>query len=84
MASEQREELKAALAALQEKINEAEGKVVKSEERLEKAIIDGKTESVLASFKTLLESASANPYWSSKRERKAYGRKEHTHSFIIQ
>jgi hypothetical protein len=60
MASIQLEEVKVAIAALQEKINEAEGKLVKSEERLEKAIIDGKTESVLASFRSLYDGASAN------------------------
>jgi hypothetical protein len=56
MASIQLEEVKVAIAALQEKINEAEGKLVKSEERLESAT----TELDIQKFKVLVESASAN------------------------
>jgi len=54
------DEVKAALTALQEKIQEAEGKVKRAEERLEKAILEGKPGDVTAALKALLESASAN------------------------
>ena len=62
MASSQKqlEEVKAALAALQEEIQKGYEKVVKAEERLEKATLEGKPADISADLKVLLESATAN------------------------
>jgi DNA polymerase III delta prime subunit len=50
---------KAALAGLQDEINEAKNKVMARESQLEKAIQEGKPDSILASFKSLYDGASA-------------------------
>ncbi len=51
------DEVKAALAALHEEIQEAKKKVSRAEERLEKAVLEGNP---VSSFEKLLDSASAN------------------------
>ena len=56
----QMEEVKASLAALQEEFQEAKEERKSVKNQLETAILEGKPESVLASFKSLYDGASAN------------------------
>ncbi len=58
--AKQLDEVKAALTALQEKIQEAEEERKVSKSQLENAILEGKPVDVTAALKALLESASAN------------------------
>ena len=61
MASSKKQQLavcKAALEALQDEIREAKDKVMARESQLEKAIQEGKPDSILARFKSLYDCAS--------------------------
>jgi chromosome segregation ATPase len=58
--AKQLDEVKPALAALQEEIQETKKKVNRAEERLEKVILEGKSADVRADLKDLYEGAVAN------------------------